>query len=237
MRPSLSHRQALGASLTLLGAHNVVQNTVLNERGYMTGNLFLSAVLVGLGRGAGLSREDLGLVRGDMAAGRRMIGWSATGAGLGVGLALLNPGRRRLLRDDRTRAQSTRDIVERTLVRFPWGTALFEEVAFRGVLPALLRPGRAAGQADLMAATAFGLWHIVPTIRALGGNPAGDQVSGPARFVVVVGGCLAAGLAGLGLSSMRNRTGSLLAPWAVHSLANVSMYLAGVLAHRIDGRP
>jgi len=235
MGRSLSTQHRRGeAALSILAAHNLVQNLVLNERGYVTGNLVVSGLLIGLGRNSGLSWEAMGLGKGDTRSGLRMGTATALGGLATGGIALASSRIRPLLRDDRAATTSMGDVWRRALIRFPLGTALFEEVAFRGVLPALFGgPWRG----DLLSAGAFGLWHLIPTQRALAGNPASKGMPAARRVGAVVGGSLAAGVAGLALSALRRRTGSLLAPWLVHASFNSLSYLAGVTAHRMGGTP
>ena len=47
------------------------------------------------------------------------------------------------------------------LVRIPLGTAVLEEVAFRGVLPGLV--GGGWWRATLVSSGLFGLWHVLPS--------------------------------------------------------------------------
>ncbi|HEX6286081.1 MAG TPA: CPBP family glutamic-type intramembrane protease, partial [Acidimicrobiia bacterium] len=54
-------------------------------------------------------------------------------------------------------------------------------------------------------------------------------------IAAALGGSAAAGVAGLGLSWLRRRTGSLLAPWLVHATVNSAAYLAGVVRSRSGG--
>jgi membrane protease YdiL (CAAX protease family) len=121
----------------------------------------------------------------------------------------------------------------RALIRFPLGTALFEEVAFRGVLPAMLGRCHRPLASDAMSAAVFGLWHLIPATRALAGNPLGRGISPGRKLAVVLGGSAAAGAAGLALSRLRRETGSLYAPWLIHSSFNTLSYLAGVVALRL----
>jgi hypothetical protein len=57
----MNDRGAIRATLGILAMHNLVQNLVLNERGYVTGNLVVSGLLIGIGRASGLSSADMGL--------------------------------------------------------------------------------------------------------------------------------------------------------------------------------
>jgi membrane protease YdiL (CAAX protease family) len=120
------------------------------------------------------------------------------------------------------------------LVRLPLGTALFEEVAFRGVVEGVWRrSGASRREAVTAAAVAFGLWHLIPGTQALNGNPLDARVgTARSRAGVVTVGAFLTGLASLGLSGLRERSGSLAAPWLTHAAINSAMYLSGVSAWR-----
>lgn len=222
--------QPTQVALGVLVTHNLVQNSLLNERGYVTGNLVVSGILVALGRITSLTWEEMGLSPGELRRGVRLGGWAAgTAAGLTL-LALTHPRGRALLQDRRGAVVSGGDVWRRALVRFPFGTALFEEVAFRGVLPALFRRTHRPASAETLTAAAFGLWHLIPTARALVGNPLGRDLPLRRRLLTILGGSAAAGISGLILSWMRRSTASLLAPWLAHSSFNAISYLGAVSA-------
>jgi CAAX protease family protein len=118
------------------------------------------------------------------------------------------------------------------LVRIPWGTVLWEEVAFRGVLLASLSRLVSVRTATAMSAAVFGIWHVRPTLSALAAN---NVAGGPVlRAVAVVLGCLFTGVAGGLFAWLRLRSGSLLAPGLLHLAANALGTLAAAVAHRID---
>lgn len=229
----LSHKRGARSVLGILAAHNIVQNFLLNERGYVTGNLAVSALLVGIGRQSGVSWDEIGLgrqqARQSLAFG---AGAAATAAAAAGALAMSHPRGRDILRDERAAEAGRENVWKRALVRFPLGTALFEEVAFRGVLPALLLRGRGTWRADLLSAGVFAAWHVIPTARALAGNAMGADQSSRQRTTTVIAGSAAAGVAGLGFSWLRRRTGGLLAPWLVHAVLNTISFVAAVIAQR-----
>lgn len=217
-----------------LGAYNVVQNLVVPAPAYVPANLAATVGLVAMARARGCSWDDLGLDPSRSAAGVRL---GMAGAGLATAVALAagaHPATRQYLFDRRAADQRNWDVAYRATVRFPLGTALFEEVAFRGVIPAVWqRSGASKGQAAVAAATTFGLWHIIPGRDALTGNPLSSRLgSRTSRAAVVITGTIATGLASLGLSWMRERSGSLVAPWITHAAINSTLYLAGVAAWR-----
>ena len=223
-------RSPTGAVLLILAAHNVVQNSILNEDGYVPGNVVVAAALTRLARDAGLAWEEIGLGRGDLRMSRRIAAWVLTASAAFIIVATRLPWLRQHLRDERASVLSGGETMRRALIRFPLGTALFEEVAFRGVLPALFANEARSG--DLAAAAMFAAWHLIPTHHALRVN---GFAQGPrSRIVGTLVGSAAAGLAGYVLSRVRRKTGSILAPWLIHSAVNTTSYLAVVRAHH-DG--
>ena len=131
---------------------------------------------------------------------------------------------RRLLDDQRLDGVGRQEAAYRVAVRFPVGTALFEEVLFRGVLPQAF-PFRTASRRDLAAASVFAIWHLIPTASALRANPASKDMSSTKKVAAIVGGSLASGLAGLGFSALRRGTSSVAAPWLVHASYNATAFM------------
>jgi uncharacterized protein len=119
------------------------------------------------------------------------------------------------------------------LVVIPLGTVLPEELAFRGVLLALLgrRYGVRAG--TLLSSGLFGLWHVLPSLgggvanATIAGVVGADAAGSAVRVVVTV---LFTSLAGMVLCWLRLRSGSLLAPvlahWTVNGLGVIVAMLA-----------
>ncbi len=110
------------------------------------------------------------------------------------------------------------------LFRIPFGTALPEEVLFRGVLLGILLRRTTVGRAMVISAGLFGLWHIVPT--AEGG------AGGMSVFGEVIGTVAAASLAGVAFAWLRQRANSVFAPVVAHTATNSLAYLAAAIALR-----
>jgi membrane protease YdiL (CAAX protease family) len=217
-----------------LGAYNLIQNLLVPPNGYVPANVGVGVILVGLARRQGCSWDDLGLSRTGWKRGL-IIG--VAGAAVTAGAAekaATNPASHPYLLDARARNQSRRDSWYRAMVRFPIGTALFEEVAFRGVIYGMWRrSGTSHRMATTATAVAFGAWHLIPSLNALTGNPLGNRLnSRSATAGVAVVGALATGISSLGLTWLRRKSGSLIAPWLIHSAFNAAGYLAGVGAWR-----
>jgi membrane protease YdiL (CAAX protease family) len=219
----------------------VVYNTVTNLRPeadhwYIARNLASSALLVYVGRRRGLTWQQLGLAPDDVRAGWR---WGRTGAGVMAGTVALWAAVARhresgqLLLGDRRAALAPRELGWQTLVRIPFGTAAFEELAFRGVLYALLHEAGGKRVALAGSSAAFGLWHVGPALATLRPNAArgerrllgrrGGEVSThgsrEARFPIV--GAVAMTAAGGGaLAGLRSVSGHVLAGWMAHWATN-----------------
>lgn len=207
---------------------------MLNEKGYVAGNLAVTAMLTTIGRGSGASWEEMGLRPQESGNGLKIGGASAAAAAAGAVAAMAHPRTRDLLAHEHLHPGGSGAVVWRALTRFPIGTALFEEVAFRGVLPAVI--GGDTGRADVISSVAFAAWHLIPTARLQRGVSGSRTWPAHQRATGAILGAVAAGVAGLGLSWFRRRTGSLLAPWLVHATVNSAAFLAGVAAQRPSPR-
>ena len=234
----MSGSSARGSVAIAIAAYNLIQNRLLPASLYVPANVAVAGALIALARSGGCSWSDLGLdPRQVREGGRNGLLVAGPVVLLGAG-SVSHPGARRRLLDERAAGQDRGDILYNTLVRLPLGTALFEEVVFRGVVEGVwAREGSTEAEAAVAAAVLFGLWHLIPTSDALGGNPVSDMLDTPAsRTGGVIAGSVATGLASLGLSWLRNRSGSLVAPWLAHTAISCTGYLAGVAAWRSHSR-
>lgn len=222
------------ATVVAIAGYNLIQNLIVPVRAYVPANLVATLGLVAMARRYGCTWDDLGLKLSHIRKGFRL---GLTGVAASTALAVAvggNQRTRKYLLDQRAAGQRRDDIVFRVLVRLPLGTALFEEVAFRGVIDAIWRrSGAAKREAAIAAAIAFGLWHLIPGTQALTGNPLDERIGSPgSRAGVVVIGAFLTSLSSLGFTRMRELSGSLLAPWMTHAAINSAGYLAGVAAWR-----
>jgi uncharacterized protein len=222
------------AFLVFLIAYNNLANRwpPFNGPLYVPLNAVATAIVLVVGvAGFGLTAEQIG-VRPDL--GDLLLGFAlgaiATAA-LSVGLAF--PAGRRWLADERVAHLSGPALLYQVAIRIPIGTALFEEVAFRGVaFAALLQLG--SMEAALVSSAAFGLWHIGPTLNLVEAN-APD--AGPAAKLRTIAGAIAfTSIAGLFLCWLRVETGNLSALVMLHATLNSGATLLAVRAHRMVGR-
>jgi membrane protease YdiL (CAAX protease family) len=119
-------------------------------------------------------------------------------------------------------------ILHEALVRVPFATALPEELIFRGGLYGLAsRKGEF--RAIQLTSLLFGLYHIAPTLRRIRAGLRLGQTGHVPLAARLLANVTITALAGLGLAYLRCRTGSVLAPWLVHTTANAAGLLAGWL--------
>jgi uncharacterized protein len=219
---------AVGAVLV---AANVANNRVLPDRdlAYVGSCLSVAGGLVALARVDGSSWEDLGLHPGRLRGGARW-GLAAGGAALALGLvSVATPAGRAALRDERVRRGGRHAALRAALVRVPLGTVALEEVAFRAVVPAVLRPRLGPGRAAAAGAGLFGLWHVLPSTTLAADNEAvGLLTEGSARRATAFA-VATTTVAGLGFGWLRDRSGSVLAPALLHWTTNGAGYLAAAL--------
>lgn len=215
---------------------SLVANLVIGDQFYVTRNLVLAVLLLVLARGVGLTWRDLGLdpeALGDgVRVGRLAVLVVAVVVALGAGLADVVPGIGSLLADRRADLPFDRLVFD-TLIRIPIGTALFEEIAFRGVLLAAFLQIASTWSAVAWSSLVFGLWHIAPTIVALRLN---DVVpTSAAGWGSLIGAVVITTVAGAAFSWLRLVSGSLAAPILAHWATNSFGLLAAAVTQRAGG--
>lgn len=183
---------------------NLARTLVVPDRFHLPFVLGLGAAVVGLGVRAGCRADDLGLGRRHLGRGLRYGLGAAAAVGGALALAAASPAAGWF--DDPRAEVDVPSLVWSALVVIPVGTVLVEELAFRGVLQALLRRGRGRAQALAVGSALFGLWHVAPT-----------WSDGPGT---VLGTFVATTAAGVAFGWLRERSGSLAAPALAHVATN-----------------
>ncbi len=231
---------ATATVLVLLVLLNLLTN-VWAPRAYLAVCAVGAAMLLAVGRLAGLTWTEMGLGRAAIVPGL-LWGIGAT-AVVGVGYLAVGavPAGRRLLHDDRA-PHAWRPLLYKAALHVPLGTVLLEEVAFRGVLLGLLVALYGNVAAVAVSSALFGLWHVLPTLEAVRHSTVVATAlgrRGPLR--AVVGAVLFTAGAGVLFCWLRLGSGSLLAPAALHVATNSGGYLAAFLvrpgARRRQRRP
>ncbi len=223
---------AFSLSLLVVAYNNVVNRwTPFHGAAYVPLNLAFTGVVTTVAAATlELSHAELGLELGNSEAGFSFVAVAV------IGFVAFNIARSRhahRIADRRVAGLRGRELAYYLLVRIPLGTAVAEEVLFRGVLFAVWRDvGISSLNAALFASLAFGLWHVSPTILGIRIND--PHASGQKLWAAVAGAVLFTTVAGLGLTWLRLRTGGLLAPIVLHGGINSVSALAAVRAGRAE---
>ena len=213
----------LCAALVVLVVWNVVGRPALPERWHLVGSILVAAVVLGVAKVARLTWDELGLDRRALGSGVRWGSAAFAVIGTVVVLGSLLPATRHLFSSSRADVSAGRLWLE-ALVTIPIGTAVVEELAFRGVLLGMMRSRLAVIPAVLVTSVLFGLWHLDPILT--GGGSMGH------RTAVAAGTFVATTVAGVGFAWLRIRSGSLVAPIMAHIATNsVSLVAAWMVVH------
>ncbi len=217
-------------ALALVCWNNLVAAHGWHNRHYVSANLTGTAALLALARLRGVRARELGLSAERAVAGARLGAVVAGVVMVGFVAAVLWPNHRRLLRDARVAGMSERTVVYHAAVRVPLGTVVWEETAFRAVLPALLQKVLPVHRARVANSVLFGVWHVRPTLEALRLN--GVAGGGVRCWAAVVSAVVANALVDILLSRLQRATGSLVAPALVHVATNSGGTVAAAVASR-----
>jgi membrane protease YdiL (CAAX protease family) len=119
-----------------------------------------------------------------------------------------------------------------SLIIIPLQTVIPEELAFRGVLHGVLNRAWGFRGVAVAGSTLFGLWHVATSLGLTRGNVGFARLFGGGVVGMLAGvtlAVLATGTAGLVFSWLRRRSGSLIAPIALHWSLNGVGALAAAL--------
>ncbi|KAA8958770.1 CPBP family intramembrane glutamic endopeptidase [Mycobacterium sp.] len=123
------------------------------------------------------------------------------------------------------------------VIVIPLQTAIPEELVFRGVLHGALSRAWGFRGAAVAGSLLFGLWHIAASLSLTGSNVGFTRLFGGGVVGMLIGvtlAVLATGTAGFVLSWLRRRSGSLIAPIALHWSLNGMGALAAALAWQLS---
>ncbi|MGA8332149.1 MAG: CPBP family intramembrane glutamic endopeptidase [Mycobacterium sp.] len=125
-----------------------------------------------------------------------------------------------------------------SMIIIPLQTVIPEELAFRGVLHGALSRAWGFRGVTLAGSVLFGLWHIATSLGLTSSNVGFTRVFGGGVFGMLAGVSLAVvatAAAGFVFSWLRQRSGSLLAPIALHWSLNGVGALAAALVWHLSG--
>jgi len=196
-----------------------------------------AGILVAIMRQRGMRWSELGLSPRHWKRGTL---YSVAAIGLvalvvGIGIAL--PFTRQFFLSERYATVSGALVA--SMIIIPLQTVIPEELAFRGVLQGSLE--RVWGARGVFAAGSllFGLWHIASSLGLTSGNAGLTAFlgAGPWGQILGIAGAVAAtAAAGFVFTWLRRRSGSILAPIALHWSLNGAGALAAALVWHVTVR-
>ena len=210
------------ALIATLAISNVMANGVIPDWLYVPWNLAATLVVVRIAlRWDRCTMAHLGLTKEEAKSGLAWGGAIALVIIVGMTVAAFLPFTSQAYED--TRASVSGWVVAyRAFIAIPFGTVLFEEVSFRGVLPAMVDHHRSHRFAVITSAGLFGLWHVLPSLTLSESNDAiSEELPGWIGQVVGIGGgVIFTAVVGLVFMWLRDKSGSVLAPALVHIATN-----------------
>ena len=227
IRPQRRSVVALGATIGVLAAGNIVRSTLVPSVADLPFNVALAAAVAGIARRAGVTTEELGLAERDLGRGARWGGAAFGAITVVVAGAAFVPAAAGLFDDERADI-GVGELLFDVLVRIPLGTVVLEEVAFRGSILALLMRMAPVHWAVAASSLLFGVWHALPAWTSVDDNAGvATLADAPGGGVLVVAGTVAATtIAGVVFCWLRLRSGSLLAPVLAHLGTNTAPLVA-----------
>lgn len=219
----------------------IVVNLLTNlwaRQHYLLISLWATGVLLAIAWLAGISWDDLGLAPSVGAQTKGLI-WSAALIGLvfvGYAIAAALPLTRKGFADARTEEMGVGVFLYHAFLRIPVGTALMEEVAFRGVLLAAMIGAWGVWWGVAINSLLFGLWHVLPALEFHEASSTTDRLGSGWRgkLTTVAGQVVGTALAGVGFCAVRLLSDSLLPAIALHASLNaLGFALSWAFARRL----
>jgi membrane protease YdiL (CAAX protease family) len=231
--PPTTPPYAEAAIVSGVAVSHVIDHLAVPQRFHLGTHLAAAAGAVAAALAAGATIDDLGLRPDRIPHGLRRGAVSVVGIAAVIGLGAALPRTRQWFDDERVLDVTVGEALFRGLVEIPIGTAVYEEVVFRGVVFGLALRRLPPLPAALATSALFGLWHVLPSLRDRERNPATRQQHPAAVTTATVVNTAAVGLT---LAWQRLRTNSVVAPILTHTASNAIAYLAAAaLARRPQG--
>ena len=238
-RPAVRHHRArrrrliaLAAAIVLLVISNIVANRIIPQWAYVPWNLSMAGLLLYVSTRGGAGPVAIGLSirhwHRPVGVGLLLFG----GTALLFALGMVVPATQSAFIDTRIGDADVAQMLWVVLVQIPLGTVVLEEVAFRGVLPALMGASPAIRWRwipVLGASFLFGLWHILPSIGIDTANAAVGDTLGHNVVLTTSLAVISMTIAGIAMCALA-RVGkgiktTMLLHWATNSLGFFAAWL------------
>ncbi len=230
------HRFRIRLDIAVVIVVLVLTNLIAHFTTPWAGIATVPAAAIGLAilmRANGLDWTDLGLGREHWKSGMGYALAAVAVVASVIGLGVLLPMTRPMFMNNHY-ATISGALVASMLV-IPLQTVIPEELAFRGVLHGALNRAWGFRGVAVAGSLLFGLWHVATSLGLTSNNVGFTRILGggmPGMLAGVTLAVLATGAAGFVFSWLRRRSGSLIAPIALHwSLNGLGALAAALVWH------
>lgn len=220
-----------GAAAVLAYGYIIVR--IVPSAFYVPVNLAAAGLAVALVHASGAAWDDLGLARDHLGRGLRLGLLTVLPIAAVVATGVTLTVSREFFVEARFAHLGTMQTLYELLIRILLGTALAEELIFRGALLGLYLRRHTYLKAALFSSLAFGLWHVVTAMGSVQSNAAGEVLASPAAQAAgVFAAVVATGAAGMVFCWLRRRSGSVVAPAITHAAVNGLAVVGGLVVAR-----
>lgn len=232
----IDHIVATGAVVLTLIVVNLLHNRYA-KRHYMVVCFAATGFLLLVARLDGISWTAMGLGASTWYQG---LIWSAivfACVALFYAITASLPILRKGFADKRAVDQGWPSLLYESTIRIPFGTAVLEEVAFRGVLLAVVVAGWGWWPGVIVSSIVFGLWHILPSLDFHENHEAAEKLGDGfwGKAVSVVGTVFGTAVAGVVFCLLLDFTGSLFPVIVLHaSLNGIGMAVSWAIGRRLS---
>jgi membrane protease YdiL (CAAX protease family) len=236
--PAAPHRFRIHLDIAVVVAVLVLTNLIAHFTTPWASIATVPAAAVGLVilmRWRGLGWADLGLGREHWKPGLGYAVAAVVVVATVIAVGVLLPATRPMFMNNRYATISGALIA--SMVIIPLQTVIPEELAFRGVLHGTLNRAWGFRGVALAGSLLFGLWHVATSFGLTSSNVGFTRLFGGGIVGMaagVTGAVLATGAAGFVFSWLRRRSGSLIAPIALHGSLNGLGALAAALVWHLS---
>lgn len=206
-------------------AYGTLMAKFLPRKAHISSNIFAAIITIIFGLLLGLSLPQMGLTLSGVKS-IILISALATGAIFILTFAVsFLPFLRHIFLGESFANARIRTVFFEAGFRIPLGTALVEEILFRGVLLGVLLQSYSPLVASIIASVVFGLWHIVPSINSIeSNNVVQERMRNKSLHTAgsVLGIVFVTTIAGLFFCWLRIISGTIITTWLVHWAINSS---------------
>lgn len=231
----VSHLLLAIAIIGILVVVNIINNKFV-DRSYLLVCFIATAVLLALGRFDGLTWSEMGLGKAELVDGLIWGAFIFAGVCVFFAIAAAIPLTRKGFGDKRAAEQGWMSLLYNAMIRIPLGTALLEEVAFRGVLLAVVWDAWGFWWGVAVSSVVFGFWHVYPAVDFHQNTSAGALMgTGKAALMRSIAlNVVGTALAGVVFCLLRYWSGSLIAPFVLHaSLNGIGLAVSWAFARKL----